>query len=65
MNLDSILFNPTKKFDLETIVPTENDNFFRNFQIHGFVHDEGAAMMDGVSGSIKYVSLIWLYISFL
>ena len=51
MNLDSILFNPTKKFDLETIVTTESDNFFRNFQIHGFVHDEGAAMMDGISAN--------------
>ena len=51
MSLDSILFNPTKKFDLKTIVPTESDNFFRNFLIHGFVHDEGAAMMDGVSGN--------------
>ena len=51
MTLDSILFNPTKKFNLETIVPTESDNFFRNFQIHGVVHDEGAAMMDGVSAN--------------
>jgi len=51
MNLDSILFNPTKKIDLKKIVPTEDDDFFRNFQIHGFVHDEGAAMMDGVSGN--------------
>ena len=51
MTLDSILFNPTKKFDLETIVPTESDNFFRNFQIHGGVHDEGAAMMNGGSAN--------------
>ena len=40
-----------KKFQLNQIVPTEDDNFFRNFQIHGVVHDEGAAMMNGVSAN--------------
>ena len=46
-----MVFNPLKKFKLDEIVPTEDDNFFRNFQIHGVVHDEGAAMMNGVSGN--------------
>ena len=46
-----MIFNPLKKFKLDEIVPTEDDNFFRNFQIHGVVHDEGAAMMNGVSGN--------------
>ena len=35
-----MVFNPLKKFKLDDIVPTEDDNFFRNSQIHGVVHDE-------------------------
>ena len=44
-------FNPSRKFDLERIVPTETDDYFRMEQIHGEVHDEGAIMMDGISGN--------------
>ena len=33
--LKTMVFNPLKKFKLDEIVPTEDDNFFRNFQIHG------------------------------
>ncbi len=51
MNLKSMVFNPIYKFDLNRIVPTEKDNFFRNFQLHGVVHDEGAAMMNGISAN--------------
>ena len=51
VGLKSMVFNPLKKFRLNEIVPTEDDNFFRNFQIHGVVHDEGAAMMNGVSAN--------------
>ena len=36
---------------LERIVPTEVDTFFRMDTLHGVVHDEGAAMMDGVSSN--------------
>lgn len=36
---------------LGRIVPTEVDTFFRMTTLHGVVHDEGAAMMDGVSGN--------------
>lgn len=42
-------YNPLKRFDLDQIIPTERDTFFRMTQIHGHVHDEGAAMMGGVS----------------
>jgi CubicO group peptidase (beta-lactamase class C family) len=47
----TITYNPYKHFALDQIVPTENDTFFRHMQIHGVVHDEGAAMMDGVSAN--------------
>lgn len=36
---------------LNRIVPTEVDTFFRMTTLHGVVHDEGAAMMDGISGN--------------
>lgn len=47
----TLTYNPYKHFSLDQIVPTENDTFFRHVQIHGRVHDEGAAMMNGVSGN--------------
>ena len=51
LDLNKTLFNPLRKFPKNKIVPTENDDFFRMTQIHGVVHDEGAAMMDGISGN--------------
>lgn len=47
----TITYNPYKHFPLERILPTETDNLFRHQTLHGFVHDEGAAMMEGVSGN--------------
>jgi CubicO group peptidase (beta-lactamase class C family) len=43
-------FNPRKRFQDECIVPTETDNYFRFQTVRGDVHDEGAAMFNGVSG---------------
>lgn len=36
---------------LNRIIPTEVDTFFRMTTLHGVVHDEGAAMMNGISGN--------------
>jgi CubicO group peptidase (beta-lactamase class C family) len=36
---------------LDRIVPTEVDTFFRMETLHGVVHDEGAALMEGISGN--------------
>ena len=43
-------FNPYLKYPLSRIVPTEYDSLFRKQLIHGTVHDEGAAMLGGISG---------------
>lgn len=43
-------FSPWKRFGPEKVVPTEEDNYFRHQVMHGYVHDEGAAMFGGVSG---------------
>jgi len=46
----SLCFKPLEKYKLEQIVPTENDGYFRKQQLHGYVHDQAAAMLGGVSG---------------
>lgn len=43
-------FLPRNHFPLEEIVPTERDLTFRGQLLHGYVHDQGAAMMGGVAG---------------
>ncbi len=50
MGLYSTGYLPRNKFDLDQIVPTEYDLFFRKQLVHGDVHDPGAAMMGGVGG---------------
>ena len=41
---------PLEKYTKGEIVPTENDAYFRNQRLHGYVHDMGAAMLGGVGG---------------
>ena len=43
-------FHPLQHFDGERIIPTELDTQFRGQLIHGYVHDQGAALMGGVGG---------------
>ncbi len=43
-------YNPLQKFNKKLIIPSENDTYFRNQTVHGYVHDMGAAMLDGVGG---------------
>ena len=50
LQLERTMFNPYKKIKLDEIVPSEEDDFFRYSKLHGYVHDEGAAMLGGVSG---------------
>ncbi|MFD1315585.1 glycoside hydrolase family 3 N-terminal domain-containing protein [Namhaeicola litoreus] len=47
----TLTYNPLNKFNKSQIVPTEDDQFFRYQLLHGTVHDEGAAMLGGVSGN--------------
>jgi CubicO group peptidase (beta-lactamase class C family) len=50
LGLSTTCYLPRKHFPLERIVPTEKDNVFRHQLLHGDVHDQGAAMLGGVSG---------------
>lgn len=49
LGMDRVRYKPLDYFPLEDIVPTENDTFFRKTLVHGTVHDEAAAMLNGVS----------------
>jgi len=50
LGLDVTTFLPLKKYDKNSIVPSEKDGYFRGQVIRGHVHDMGAAMLGGVSG---------------
>jgi CubicO group peptidase (beta-lactamase class C family) len=50
MGMSTTGFLPSNRFNKSQIVPTENDNYFRNQLVHGDVHDPGAAMQGGVGG---------------
>jgi beta-N-acetylhexosaminidase len=45
-----LCFNPYLKYPLSRIIPTEYDSLFRKQLLRGTVHDEGAAMLGGISG---------------
>ena len=46
----TLRFNPLKYFKQERIIPTSNDTVFRKQWLQGYVHDENAALMGGISG---------------
>lgn len=43
-------YKPIEKFDKETIIPSENDTYYRMQQLQGYVNDKGAAMEDNMGG---------------
>ncbi|MCF6279816.1 MAG: serine hydrolase [Flavobacteriaceae bacterium] len=47
----TLTYNPLKKFRKSKIAPSEIDDYYRNQTLQGYVHDMGAAMMNGVSGN--------------
>ena len=50
MGMNYTTFCPANKFSYPQIVPSEVDNSFRQSAVHGFVNDQGAAMLGGISG---------------
>ena len=50
MGLRTMGYHPLKSFSVKRIAPTERDDYFRHQLVHGYVHDMGAAMTDGVGG---------------
>ena len=51
MGLVHTLYNPLQRYGKDDIVPTVKEDFLRKGPVHGYVHDEAAAMMGGVSGN--------------
>lgn len=51
MEAKRLTFNPSFHFERQEIVPTERDSLFRKTLVHGWVHDEAAGLMGGVSGN--------------
>lgn len=49
--ISQIGFNPLNWTSAEHVIPTEVDHFFRKDTLKGFVHDESAAILGGVSGN--------------
>ena len=50
LGLKTMGYKPRDRFEMDRIIPTENDKKFRKQLIHGDVHDQGAAMLGGVGG---------------
>lgn len=50
LGMDRMGYLPLARFDKSEIVPTEQDNVFRQQLLRGYVHDPGAAMEGGVAG---------------
>lgn len=51
LGLQRTCFNPLAHgFSLRDIAPTERDSYFRMQLVHGYVHDQTAALFGGVSG---------------
>jgi CubicO group peptidase (beta-lactamase class C family) len=51
LEANELLFNPANQLPIERIVPTEQDSLFRKSLTRGWVHDENAALLGGVSGN--------------
>lgn len=51
MGLTTMGFNPRNRFPMSRIAPTELDKTFRRQLIQGDVHDQTAALLNGVAGN--------------
>jgi CubicO group peptidase (beta-lactamase class C family) len=51
LGMQSAGFLPLRHFKPDQIIPTENDMIFRHTLLDGYVHDQTAAMLGGVSGN--------------
>ncbi len=51
LGASTLMYHPYLFEPISKIVPTENDQLFRHEVLQGFVHDETAALMGGISGN--------------
>ena len=50
MGLNSIGYKPLRFIDADRIVPSVKERTFRNGELKGYVHDQGAALMNSIAG---------------
>lgn len=50
LGANNTTYLPLNKFEKEKIVPTAKDEGWRDQLLHGYVHDEGAALLGGIGG---------------
>ncbi|GAA3640172.1 glycoside hydrolase family 3 N-terminal domain-containing protein [Flavivirga jejuensis] len=50
LGANNTLYNPYHTISNRKIVPTEVDDYYRYGKVHGYVHDMGAAMQNGIGG---------------
>lgn len=51
LGMNRTKYKPLKHFNKSSIVPTENERFWRKQLLHGHVHDPNAALYGGVAGN--------------
>ncbi len=51
LGLDNIMYNPLRYRDTIEITPTADEKYFRRQLLHGYVHDESAALLGGIAGN--------------
>ena len=51
LGCNTLVYNPTQKGLAHRVVPTEIDTIFRRDTVRGYVHDENAALLGGISGN--------------
>ncbi|MCM5663736.1 serine hydrolase domain-containing protein [Galbibacter mesophilus] len=51
LGANTLMFNPSGKYPDSLIVPTEMDEIYRKNMVKGWVHDENASLLGGVSGN--------------
>lgn len=51
LGASTLMYNPYLAEPKEKIIPTEDDQAFRHENLQGFVHDETAALLGGISGN--------------
>ena len=51
LGISKIGYNPVKWTSVKNVTPTEYDPLFRKDTVRGYVHDETAALLGGVSGN--------------
>lgn len=51
LGLRYLTYLPRQKFKAEQLVPTSLDDRWRKTNVHGYVHDESAAILGGIAGN--------------